>query len=190
MALGKLLALLTSCFCVWLGNKLIISYRFGKIARSRGCQSPRKYPHKDPLLGLDLFLRTGKAIQEHYYLRELEERYGSLGPTFATNTWSSTSINSIEPENLKAVFSSNFNDWGVEALRLPAQYPFCGRGFITTDGPAWEHSRALLRPSFNKAHAIDLPALEQHLRHVLDRIPKDGSTVDLQDLLFSLVSSS
>ena len=103
------------------------------------------------------------------------------------------SINSIEPENLKAVFSSNFNDWGVEPVRLPAGYLFCGRGFLTTDDPAWERSRSLLRPRFQKGYALNLPALnlpalEKHLRHVLDRIPHDGSMVDLQPLLFQLVS--
>ncbi|KAL8737122.1 MAG: hypothetical protein Q9181_001993 [Wetmoreana brouardii] len=54
------------------------------------------------------------------------------------------------------------------------------------NGPAWEHSRTLLRPSFNKGTAIDLPTLETYLGKVMDRIPKDGSTFDLQPLLFSL----
>lgn len=100
------------------------------------------------------------------------------------------SINSIEPENVRTVFSSKWNDWGVEAVRLPAQLPFCGRGFITTDGAAWEHSRSLLRPSFYKGNAVHLPTLELYLQQVLDRIPKDGSTVDLQPLLYSLFRST
>ena len=155
--------------------------------REHGCKLPTAYPHKDPLLGLDLFLNTGSAIQEYRYLPELTRRYNKLGNTFSSKSLGSASINSIEPENIQAVFSSNFNDWGVEPVRLPAQDPFCGRGFITTDGPAWEHSRSLLRPSFNKGNAINLPTLETHLKEVIDRIPKDGSTVDLQPLLFSLV---
>ena len=156
-------------------------------AQKHGCRSPPPYPQKDPLLGIDLFLQTGKAIQNHCYLPELTKRYNTLGNTFSTKSLGSSSINSIEPENLKAVFSSKFNDWGVEPVRLPAQDPFCGRGFITTDGAAWEHSRSLLRPSFNRETALDLPSLEQSLKKVIDRIPRDGSTFDLQPMLFSLV---
>lgn len=157
-------------------------------ARKHGCGLPPSYPHKDPLLGVDLFFNTGKAIQEHRYLPELARRYDLLGTTFSAKSLGSSSLNSIQPENIKAVFSSNFKDWGVEPLRLPAQSPFCGRGFITTDGPPWEHSRSLLRPSFNKGTAIDLSTLESYLIKVIDRIPRDDSTFDLQPLLFSLVS--
>jgi len=163
-------------------------YRDSK-ARQHGCDPPRAYPQKDPFLGIDLFLQTGDAIQNHRYLSELTRRYAALGNTFSAKSLGTSSINSIEPENIKAVFLSNFNDWGVEPVRLPAQGLFCGRGFITTDGAAWEHSRSLLRPSFNKGTAINLPVLEKYLRRVIDRIPRDGSTFDLQPMLFSLVRS-
>lgn len=132
-------------------------------------------------------LSTGSVIQEHRYLPELTKRYTTLGNSFSAKSLASSSINSIEPENIKAGFSTNFKDWGVEPVRLPAQHPFCGHRFITTDGAAWEHSRALLRPSFNRGNAIDLPVLEWFLGNVIDHIPHDGSTVDLQPLLFSLV---
>ena len=82
MAFGELLAVLISFLAVQLTSKLVRSYRLSKLARARGCQPPRKYPHKDPFFGLDLLLKTGKAIQEHAYLPELEKRYGSLGMTF------------------------------------------------------------------------------------------------------------
>ncbi len=54
--------------------------------------------------------------------------------------------------------------------------------------PIGEHSRALLKPSFDKAYSIDLFTLERYWRMLIDYIPRDGSTVDLQPLLFSLVS--
>ena len=57
------------------------------------------------------------------------------------------------------------------------------------DGPRWEHSRALLKPSFNKANMTDLSVFEGYVKMVVDQIPKDGSTVDLQPLFFNLVRS-
>ena len=57
--------------------------------------------------------------------------------------------------------------WGMQPIRLSAFDPFCGVGFVTTDGPIWEHARALLKPSFNKANISDLPILESYLRSVI-----------------------
>ena len=185
--MGKILALVVTGLCVLCVRALIQKWRRDSIARQHGCQSPRRYPHKEPFLGLDLFFNTGSAIQGHRYLPELTRRYKTLGNTFQSTTLGSVSINSIEPENLHTVFSSKSNDWGVEAVRLPAQSPFCGRGFITTDGAAWEHSRSLLRPSFSKENAVHLPTLELYLNKVFEQIPRDGSTVDLQPLIYSLV---
>ncbi|KAL8965639.1 MAG: hypothetical protein Q9183_003754, partial [Haloplaca sp. 2 TL-2023] len=172
-------------FCTFLLYGKVLSNRQHRKARSRGYHSPRTYPHKGHF-GIGLFLNTGKAIQENRYLSELIRRYTLLGNTFGAKFLGSSSIHSIEPENIKAVFSTNAKDWGVQPVRLPAQDPFCGRGFITTDGAAWEHSRSLLQPSFQKGNAVDLPTVERYLKTVIDRIPGDGETFDLQPLLFSL----
>ena len=159
------------------------------LSHANGCRPATKYPHWDPVLGLDLFFMTGKLFEENRYLPHLVERYAKLGRTFETNLLGSSSINTIEPQNLQTVYVAKFKDWGVQPVRLSAQEPFCGRGFITTDGTQWEHSRALLKPSFNRAN-IDLVALERGLRLVLGRIPKDGSSVDLQPLFLQLVRQS
>ncbi|KAL8998408.1 MAG: hypothetical protein Q9169_002536 [Polycauliona sp. 2 TL-2023] len=157
------------------------------LARSNGCLPPRKYPHTDPFLGIDFFLETGKIFSENRYLPELVARYGKYGSTFQTNLFGTPSINTIEPENLQAVYSTNFKDWGVKPLRLPAQDPFCGRGFITTDGAAWEHSRSLLKPGFSRASIVaGLEGLGKALDKMIDKIPRDGGKVDLQALFFDL----
>lgn len=159
------------------------------LSRANGCQPPNKYPHKDPVFGLDLFLQTGKLYEKNQYLPELVRRYREYGSTFETKSFNTFAISSIRPENLQTIWSSSFKDWGVQPIRLSAFGPFCGVGFITTDGPIWEHARALLRPSLSKASMTDLPTLESYLRLVIDRIPKDGSTIDLQPLFSNLVSS-
>ena len=173
-----------------LGISWVVKLRHRQIlSHANGCRPAMKYPHWDPFLGLDLFFMTGKLFEENKYLPHLVERYGKLGRTFETNLLGSPSINTIEPQNLQTVYVANFKDWGVQLVRLPAQEPFCGRGFITTDGTQWEHSRALLKPSFNRAN-IDIVGLERGLQLILGRIPKDGSSVDLQPLFLQLVSQS
>ncbi|KAL8840806.1 MAG: hypothetical protein Q9176_003653 [Flavoplaca citrina] len=132
---------------------------------------------KNPFLGLDFFLEAGKIFSENRYLPELEARYGTYGSTFQTNLFGTPSINTIEPENLQAVYSSNFKDWGIEPLRLPAQDPFCGRGFITTDGAAAEYSRALLKPGFNRANIVaGLAGLGKALEKMMGKILDDRGT--------------
>ena len=57
-----------------------------------------------------------------------------------------------------------------------------GDGIFTTDSAFWAHSRAMLRPQFEKAQVADLDQFEEHMQRLLAQIPRDGSTVDLQDL--------
>ena len=160
------------------------------IAWSDGCQPPKKYPHKEPIFGLDLFIKARTLLRENRLLPEIAQRYADHGRTFETKSLGSCTINTIEPLNLHTVWVSSFNDWGVQPLRLPVQDTFCGRGFITTDGAQWEHSRQLLKPCFNKANISNLSFLEECLQKVFKRLPKDQSTVDFQVLLGDMVSPS
>ena len=48
----------------------------------------------------------------------------------------------------------------------------------------------MLRPNFARSQVADLDAFETHIAHLIDAIPRDGSTVDLQDLFFSLTMDS
>ncbi|KAL8852436.1 MAG: hypothetical protein Q9221_002666 [Calogaya cf. arnoldii] len=185
--MALLLPSLVTGICLILTYHIYRYLQYFYFARSNGCLPPKRYPHKDPFLGLDFFLETGKIFSENRYLPELVARYNTYGPTFQTNLFGTPSVNTIEPKNLQAVYSSNSKDWGIEPLRLPAQDPFCGRGFITTDGAAWEHSRALLKPGFNRANIVaGLEGLGKALDKMMDKIPSDGGTVDLQALFFDL----
>lgn len=67
--------------------------------------------------------------------------------------------------------------------------PFCGRGFITTDGEVWRIARGLLRPTFSKRNISDLSYFAASLDEIFEQVPKDGRTVvDLQGLFAKLVS--
>ena len=153
---------------------------------ANGCSPPRQYPHKDPTgLGIDLFLDTGKMYDEHRFLQTWYKRYEENGMTFEVSTLGTPAICSCDPANLQSVFSTNAKTWGV-SYRMPALGPFCGAAFLTTDGEAWEHSRALLAPSFLKSSISDHTDYAHYFDLMVDKIPKDGETVDLQPLFFSL----
>lgn len=84
------------------------------------------------------------------------------------------------------MLSLKFRDFELTPSRKDEAVPFLGAGIFMSDGARWEHSRAMLRPSFSRAQVADLDIFERHVNEVIAAIPKDGSTVDLQDLFFDL----
>jgi hypothetical protein len=189
MTLLSLLSLLVTPIALFVAYRFYLVHTLRVKAQQHGCQPARRYKHKDPIFGLDIFLRTGDAITKNKFLVEHQQRYDMYGHTFEALNFGSTAIYSVHPENLRAVWSKNAADWGIQPLRLSNMRPFCGEGFITMDGSEWKHSHALLKPSFHKSNISDFTALEKHLQMMLDRLPKDGSKVDLQSWIFKLVST-
>ena len=48
----------------------------------------------------------------------------------------------------------------------------------------WQHSREMLRPNFVRTQIGDVEMFENHVDHLIQMIPEDGSTVRMQDLFF------
>lgn len=51
-------------------------------------------------------------------------------------------------------------------------------------GYRWQHSREMLRPNFARTQIGDVDMFERHVQHLIQAIPRDGSTALLQDLFF------
>lgn len=153
-----------------------------------GCEEPPRYPHKDPFLGLDLFLDTIRNVKKFRMLEGWRERYESYGTTFSGKTIGKRNVYTVDCRNLQSVHSLNFNHYGVQPIRRAATLPFLGEGVFTMDGPFWEHSRALIRPTFTRTNVANLPAFELNFEKFLKLLPEDGSTIDLEPLLYRLVS--
>ncbi|KAK8072662.1 cytochrome P450 [Apiospora saccharicola] len=145
--------------------------------RGRACEPAVSYPTKEPFFGSD-FQRS--MYGDVSFLYRLHRRYGSA---FQVRSWISLPVVcSIATENLRVINTSK--DFGVEPMRLPGLEEFCGRGFITTDGDTWYHSRKLLKPSFDLSNIGDLRFLEKEVDRLLETLPDDNSIVDLQPLLY------
>lgn len=94
-------------------------------------------------------------------------------------------IATCEPENIKALLSLKFKDYSF-GNRQAAFTPLLGHGIFNADGERWANSRHLLRPNFARDQVADLEAFERHMKLMLKHIPRDGQTIDLQDLFFKL----
>jgi cytochrome P450 len=161
-----------------------------KFKQQRGCKPAKTvYKRKDPIFGIDHITETIAHGRNHTMLEYSHNRYEKLGTTFEGKILRVPTFYTIEPDNVKSVLSTNFKDWSLK-FRQRGTLPFLGLGIFTTDGEAWSHSRALIRPNFARDQVADLDAFETHVKDLFEAIPRDGSTVDLQDLFFKFTIDS
>ncbi|KAL1626012.1 hypothetical protein SLS56_007070 [Neofusicoccum ribis] len=117
-------------------------------------------------LGLDLIVDAFRAAASGRILALFDLLVSRTGTTFEQRLLGISGIDTIDPENIEAVLSSQFKD-----------------GIFTQDGPAWRHSRELLRPQFARNRAQNFEQIQAAVQKLADQIP-DGQPVDLQPLFF------
>jgi cytochrome P450 monooxygenase len=181
---GPWVVVLATCF---LFSVLRTRLAIRRHKKQHGCQEPPKYPHTDKIFGSDLFRKNAEAAKKHGLLDRWTSRYRQHGETFTAIFQGSAAICTVDPTNLQAITTTNFKDYGVQPMRRAATLPFLGEGVFTMDGPFWEHSRALIRPTFSMTNIANLPTFELNLQKFFKLLPSDGSTVDLKPLLCKLV---
>lgn len=186
-----LLAFLAVYVLYKIQQHLSLSARRNPIIKEHGCKPVGRFPEvENPIFGWRLLFNTMKAYREHRLMDLIQDRYSRLGYTIRLKVMFKYIYNTAEPENIKAILAVKFNDWNLPDGRKRAFIPLLGQGIFTTDGPSWQHSRDLLRPNFSRTQVRDLDKFETHIQNLLLAIPRDGSTVDLQDLFFRLTIDS
>lgn len=168
--------------CYYLGLYFKLYKERRKTILQYGCKPPARFPVWDRLLGLDVIYNAIRAQNRKTFLRELQSHYEAYGNTHSSRLTTYRVLNTIEPENIKIVLSTNFKDFVVGAPRRIAFGPIIAKSIFVADGVEWEHSRALLKPSFTRSQVSDLGTLEVHVENLIRAIPPDGSTVDLAQL--------
>ena len=147
--------------------------------RHHKCQAPRSVSSKRHLLGLDVVVQMYRSYSRGQRNSGLKQQFDVYGHTFQAKPFGATRIFTIEPKNLKSVFGES-QDWGIRQLRHDVFKPFVGQGVLNIDGNQWKNARALIQPTFNKSQFGSLDDFGVHLKRLIDVIPSDGSTVDLQ----------
>ena len=171
----------------WVFATLRENRKRGKIIVENGCKPASRVPQLDPILGLDVAFRLFKSYRGGQRNANFKAEHEEHGSTFQSHTLGKTRIFTIDPSNLRAIFVTDFEDWGVEPLRLSPWDPLVGRGVMDTDGTFWRHSREMVQPLFKRAQALDLESFDKNVVRLLSLLPKDGSTVDLQPLFSRLI---
>ncbi|PQE09744.1 cytochrome P450 alkane hydroxylase protein [Rutstroemia sp. NJR-2017a BBW] len=166
---------LCSLICSLLVTKIRTLLEQCSFSKKHGCKPVYRIPQTERIIGYGYFKEQVTVAKDK-------------------TMWSATAmgrvfINTIDPDNIKAILATNFEDFGF-GHRMYTFGPLLGEGIFTTDGVVWEHSRILVCPNFSKVQVSDLSTFEVHISELINQIPRDGSIVDLQQLFFKLTLDS
>ncbi|KAL6161124.1 hypothetical protein ACJBU6_00255 [Exserohilum turcicum] len=148
-----------------------------------GC---RPLPHvatKWPL-GLDLLVRAGRQNKAQTLLQFFLEVIESSGMTHEQRLLGQKAFNTVEPRNIEAILSTQFEDFGF-GKRTNNFGPLLGSSIFTQDGEAWKHSRALIRPQLAANREQNYEVINNAVEDLIQSI-QDNAVVDLQPLFFEL----
>ncbi|KAK0200216.1 cytochrome P450 [Desarmillaria ectypa] len=120
------------------------------------------------------------------------EEYGN---TFSFNTFSDKRILTTEPEHIKAILATQFQDFQKGHVLYVAAESLLGAGVFNSDGDIWKFHRTMTRPLFNKDRISDFDNFERHAVSTISQIKsrlKEGYPVDFQDVVarFTLDSAT
>lgn len=166
------------------------SFRQYTLARSHGCKSAQvKVSLKDPFIGFDFLYDIFFSKTPDQYLESTWETFGKLGPTYTVKRWTWETIYTCDPQNIKKMLASGFQDFDLPEIRVSTMSPMFGQGIFTMTGQPWAHTRHFLRRCFTKPKLAPLSRiLEGHFQALLNHIPADKMEVDLQPLFFALTT--
>ncbi|KAJ9665189.1 hypothetical protein H2201_004663 [Coniosporium apollinis] len=154
--------------------------------RSLGARAPIRRTYLP--LGLDFVYEAVKYASENRNLAFWEKSF-SRGPedhnyTLEFRTSGQRIIFTADPENIKAILATQFQDYGKGEQFNKDWHDFLGDSIFTTDGERWHNSRQLIRPQFIRDRLSDLDIFERHFQELAPKLGGKGQTVDVADLFF------
>ncbi|KAF3480948.1 uncharacterized protein GIQ15_06295 [Arthroderma uncinatum] len=190
--LGSIIAAAAAACCLYYGYFAALRYFESRQVRLRENTQPIPKVTQSPVkFGIDFYNRVTKAVDENRYLELETELFEQYGDTFSFSMFGTTSVMTREPENIKTVLATKFEDFSFSAARYNSFAPMLGDGIFThmygggEKGQPWRHSRNVLRPQFAKQQIQDLTVLESFVQNMFKLIP-ENQTFDLQELFFKL----
>jgi cytochrome P450 len=157
------------------------------LAKKHGCLPAKQHRSKYPSFGLDIAWVNNSAYREHRLLESWATSLTSSNShTLTTKILGQAIYWTDDPENVKTMLATNFDQWSLGQERIQHMSSFLGLGIFTSEGAAWKHSREMLRPCFERSQVADVSIMETHTGRLLQNVPQDGTTVDLQPLFHEL----
>ncbi|KAJ5835955.1 Cytochrome P450 [Penicillium robsamsonii] len=94
-----------------------------------------------------------------------------------------------DPENIKALLTGQFADYGKGESFHQEWKEFLGDSIFATDGELWTRSRQLIRPMFVRDRIVDTEIFEKHVQKLIPLLggsdsPSSSKVVDIGSLFF------
>lgn len=141
-------------------------------------------------LGLKWFVYFYHGLKEENLPQKIALVFNNTIGTGRIQGLSEFGFWTVEPENIKAILATQFNDFSL-GKRHSHFFPLLGDGIFTLDGSGWSHSRAMLRPQFSREQISHVHATEKHLQKVIG-IFKNAKHefTDIQKVMFDLTTDT
>lgn len=150
------------------------------IAKQHHCEPVLPYlPYKWPL-ALDLLKRQFEILLSDHAFEGLTP-YFAVAATCCIHLFGATGYFTTDPDNIEAIISTNFEDYGLGSRRS-AFLPLIGEGIFSQDGQAWKRSRELVRRQFVRVQKQTLQVLTPLVGELLSSIQGAASPEGLVDL--------
>ena len=133
------------------------------------------------------------------FFADVSLRDGRMVNTIEASPSGRRLILTSDPENIKAILATQFQDYGRGKPFYEEWKEFLGESIFATDGDLWHASRQLIRPLFIKDRVSNLHTFETHVKLLIEAIANGGvagtpgtavdgigrgRTVDISDLFF------
>ncbi|KAL8413532.1 hypothetical protein RB594_004970 [Gaeumannomyces avenae] len=183
-------------------HSLLARLRLALRARTLGCGDAAVCPDADPLLlGIGWYRESVAAARAGTFFELAEVRFERHGRThWNRSLGGSWMLVTDEPENVKAILASRFDDWEIAGPRRLAVIRQLGpRSVFTANGPLWQHARASIRPAFVRDQIADFARLDPHVGNLLAALRAaagegggggGGGAVELQALFAMMTMDS
>ncbi|GES63507.1 cytochrome P450 alkane hydroxylase [Aspergillus terreus] len=147
---------------------------------------------------MDFIYRSSKANREHKDLEFFTEAMRTAKGAAALDNPKTAEANAgmaarviftKDPENIKALLTGQFADYGKGESFHRDWREFLGDSIFATDGELWSRSRHLIRPMFVRDRIVDTEIFEKHVQHLIPLLEGSGSPtgskiVDVGELFF------
>ncbi|KAF8632403.1 hypothetical protein AX17_004844 [Amanita inopinata Kibby_2008] len=136
--------------------------------------------------GIGILKRNLQSFTNNEYLGELffdwSEQYGW---TFNLRTFAENRMFTSEPEYIKAILATQFDNHGKGPLVMHQMNAILGTGVFNSDGDMWKFHRNMTRPFFTKDRISHFDNFDRHAQDTISQLKSrlnEGFPVDIQDL--------
>ncbi|KAJ5319360.1 hypothetical protein MYU51_013363 [Penicillium brevicompactum] len=158
-----------------------------------GARAP-KIKHRLPY-ALDFIYKGQKANLAHQDIEFWNTNIAQAGGSRNVKTAeldagiSTRAIMTKDPENIKAILTGQFADYGKGETFHKGWKEFLGDSIFATDGELWSRSRQLIRPMFARDRIVDTEIFEKHVQKLIHLLggsstPTNSKVVDVGSLFY------